>query len=267
MCIRDSPVYPYCPQIVVGVADASVQINKIFAGKAVGFHIGRSRVVKSNDSHKIRSGGKSLSLDTPRALPTDEQGRLSIIAIVDMTTHRLSIAINDRTPVDTGVKLPNAVRPWVWLGGPGVGSVSLCELALNAPAPSRLTRSLEATQHRRPSDVTTGPTSGEFDISDTPSYDMAGAVVQLRDVSLSESPAGQRTEQRRLSIPPLGAAPAGAPAPAGMCAQDTDRTTSSSQDSDPEPWTARATAWFRPLQQMFVQDNQAEPAQEVRQHL
>ena len=111
-------MYPHCPQIVVGVADASVQINKIFAGKAVGFHIGRSRVVKSNDSHKIRSGGKSLSLDTPRALPTDEQGRLSIIAIVDMTTHRLSIAINDRTPVDTGVKLPNAVRPWVWLGGP-----------------------------------------------------------------------------------------------------------------------------------------------------
>ena len=127
-------------EIAVGVIDAAA------SGQAYGFHIGKSKLTKSSNGRRLKSTAyKSLHAETPRRLTSDAEGRISVLAVVDMTTRRLAIAINEKTPVDTGYTLPASVRPWVWLGGPGVGSVTLTEFKIVAAPPS--TRAPRSAAH------------------------------------------------------------------------------------------------------------------------
>lgn len=105
----------------------------------IGLHIGRSKVVRSFNSHKLVAGSQWLGRDTPRKLPIDANGRVRVTALCDMSSRRLLIAVNDGEPVDAGYLLPWSVRPWVWFGGPGVGSVTLAEYTRHpAPPPSAI---------------------------------------------------------------------------------------------------------------------------------
>ena len=122
-------------QIVVGAADASVPLTAKSGPPCTGFHLGRSKIIHSKNSHKVSSsGGRTLSEDTPRKIAGSADS-LIVFVIADMDKRRLSFAVGEQTPVDCGVRLPACgVRPWVWLGGPGVGSVSLAEQVLEAPS-------------------------------------------------------------------------------------------------------------------------------------
>ena len=123
-------------QIVVGAADASVPLTAKSGPPCTGFHLGRSKIIHSKNSHKVSSsGGRTLSDDTPRKVAGSADS-IIVFVIADMEKRRLSFAVGSQTPVDCGVRLPACgVRPWVWLGGPGVGSVSLAEQVLEAPSP------------------------------------------------------------------------------------------------------------------------------------
>ena len=122
-------------EIVVGISDGVKSAPGGPGGYSIGFHVGRSKIVTSADGVHIVKGGRSLSEDTPRRLPLDEKQSIRVMAIVDMTTRRLALAINDNIPVKTGYLMPPTVRPWVWPGGPNVGSVALSEFAIAARPP------------------------------------------------------------------------------------------------------------------------------------
>ena len=63
------------------------------SGQAYGFHIGKSKLTKSSNGQRLKSTAyKSLHAETPRRLTSDAEGRISVLAVVDMTTRRLAIA-------------------------------------------------------------------------------------------------------------------------------------------------------------------------------
>ena len=229
-------------EIAVGVIDAAA------SGQAYGFHIGKSKLTKSSNGQRLKSTAyKSLHAETPRRLTSDAEGRISVLAVVDMTTRRLAIAINEKTPVDTGYTLPASVRPWVWLGGPGVGSVTLTEFKIVAAPPS--TRGLAAPRtrfektHLTKSDTTTGSTSA------APVLDISALQLDISDPAPNAAPS--KGILKGLSLPPRGDA-----------SETASESAASSEESEPAEWTARASAWLQPLQQMFVKEND-----EVRQIL
>ena len=263
-----------CVQIVVGVADATMAKDTTF-GRVLGYHIGRSKIVTSKSLHKIKSGGKSLSRDTPRRLPINADGHISIMAVVDMHTRRMSIAINRNTPIDTGYYLPAAVRPWVWLGGPGVGAVTLTEYTMIAAIPQSSTIGSQARMAvtdktnagRRPSGGDpTGPTAlapaqlaiDTSDVKTTTAEHVAakGMIAPISPLQQAMYPTPSTPEVRALamtldSVKPLNL---------NTKPPDSDTNSGGSNETsrsmfDPSEWTARATEWFKPMQQMFLNDD------------
>lgn len=184
--------------IVVGIADASVPLTPSGGGKAIGFHIGRSKVVESRNSHKLRSSSNKLSDDTPRVIPADLTGCVSVMLIVDTDTRRLAIAINDRTPIDSGYTLRERVRPWVWFGGPGVGKVTLAEYYISAQPPSSrgISAALRDRTQASPSDNEQASAPTAVDVSDVlPPLPEDNAVV-----TTPSTDAAARTPVTRLSV-------------------------------------------------------------------
>ena len=207
-------------QIVVGAADASIPLTAKAGPPCTGFHIGRSKVIHSKNAHKVKSsGGRTLSDDTPRKVGGSAES-IIVFVIADMNKRRLSFAVGSQTPVDCGVRLPACgVRPWVWLGGPGVGSVSLAELALEAPSPVST-----------PSSQGTPFTSNRVPIGgyDTPMAD---------DETLSEHSSETPTEMGE--------------APATSMALKLDKVESAEKPGDDamkmKQWTDRGAGWFTSL--------------------
>ena len=164
------------------------------------------------------------------------------------------------------------MRPWCWLGGPGVGEVSLCEYAIAAPPPVSSVIGPNATCFKFPTER--GRERGEGDDAPlalplkerapsnrptTPSRRSAGArigsrekpaeVLPLkfkhypssarRDASLSEQPVGGSEE---------GTSDHAASEAGGGSWEHWERRAS---EVDVVEWTARAAEWFHPVQMLF----------------
>ena len=250
----------FASQIVVGITDAT-DLHSAKGSKSLGFHLGRSKVVSSLNSQKIKNGGKSLSRETPRRLPFDETGRISILVVVDMHSRRLSIAINQNTPIDTGYVLPRAVRPWIWLGGPGVGSVSLSEFVL--------VRSLDASkagESRLPSSADATGLTGAAPVAAPPVKRTPTTGQVLQPPRLQVKPLSgfvSVPEDQVLDTPTVDDPDRMSDLTSTMTSSRDEDTSRGGEDTsrgeEPAEWTARATAWLKPLQLMFA-SNQSEDA-------
>lgn len=276
--------------IAVGVIDASVPLTASGGGAAIGLHVGRGKMIMSINGQKMRSGGKSLSRDTPRRLPVDDNGRISVMIILNMDTRRMGIAINENRPLDLGYLVPASVRPWVWFGGPGVGSVNLAEFSF-LPPPETRTLGLRAdAQHKKvnktaemrgPSSEATGPTAPApaVAISSVPEHAVPTEVdlsdeMPLKpvapkpkppfalDVTTLESARAASAVAKSLKLKSLEAGDDPTPS-----SRTTSRSNTESNTSDPVDWTARATAWLLPMQQALFRGGQPENAEDIKQVL
>jgi hypothetical protein len=209
--------------IVVGAADASIPLTEKSGPPCTGFHIGKSKVVHSKTGHKI-AGKRLLAADTPRNI--SGTGDLTILVIADMDRRRLSFAVGKQPPVDVGIRLPpTGVRPWVWLGGPNVGSVTLAEHRLGVPSPP-------LSDHSGGSDMTdrTKPRQGIG--GDLPSMeDTAVGDETMSTISESTEDSDPSSDDKRTRMQDL---PEEAPTPSL------------------EPWSVRAAEWLAPLQLSFA---------------
>ena len=131
-----------------------------------------------------------------------------------MKTRRLSFAIGQQRPVDAGVRLPaGGVRPWVWLGGPNVGTITLSEHGI----PENPSGAFAV-----PSPTVTTPTS-------TDRSPIGGRDQWAGDVAVGEPEIGK-----------LDLSDAGTPTPTDPSLADSEEVL--------EPWTERASQWLAPLQ-------------------
>lgn len=253
-------------EITVGVTDATLGSS----GKSFGFHIGKARLYTSRDGHKLRrSSGRDLSVELPRKLPVDAEGRISVLAVINMKTNRLAFAVNGATPVDTGYTVPTSVRPWVWLGAGGVGSVVLTEHSIGAEPPPSVESSSESysglsvdeqlshdlssvgledkTPSRRPSaDLTTGLTAA-------PAPAPAAPSLASEDVELDVAAPLPVVKPLALPLARANQLPADSTRSTSRTNTDsTERTSAESSVDVPTEWTHRATAWLKPLQELFM---------------
>lgn len=243
--IRSNATSVQMSEIAVGVADASAELTPIKGGQAIGFHIGKSRIVRSKNGHK-RGSGRMLSPDTPRKVPADRDGRIVVLAVVDMETRRLAIALNQGRPVDTGYELPEAVRPWVWFGGPGVGEVELVEYsALTEPPSSRPMARSASLAAPAPAPM----------LSTVSEDDAAG-------VGVGAAPTVTTLYSKRAASA-LDTLEAKKGAPASPTSTIGTMDTGSNDSAAPEltEWDARASAWLSPLQSFFWKQEQASNAE------
>ena len=111
--------------IAVGIAEGVTPLTDASCPAAIGWHIGKNKPVKCK-GRKLASTGLTTDRPTKPDAVRYPDG-LKIICIIDMNTRRLSVSVNGAVPLDLGVTIPSAVRPWCFLDGPGVGSVEITE--------------------------------------------------------------------------------------------------------------------------------------------
>lgn len=259
--------------ICVGVIDASKPLTATGGGYAIGLHIGRGKMISSFDGHAIRRGGKALSRDTPRRLPTDDAGRITILVICNMATRRMGIAIGQNKPLQLDYLIPESVRPWVWFGGPGAGSVGLAEYTLGAP-PETSNLGLSAKPHPKlektkavadsdRSESATGPTATNAAPTAAPTTASAPVEVPLALASAASVDLaldiGAVDANKAKGAKAKGAKVTDA---AGEAESERESTVSSDSTNDPIEWTERATAWLMPLQRLFANREAAEMSAE-----
>lgn len=267
-------------QIAVGIADANVPLTSKKTGIAIGLHIGRGKVVTAHNGHVVRRGGRKLSPETPRSLPADASGRINIMVTCNMDTRRIGVAINENRPIDAGY-LPEAVRPWVWLGSMGAGSVVLSEFFHEAPPPPASlslgprTDLLEKTKtHARPdADATTGPTT-----SPAPEPPVAGVLITsaspareapvaaLLVTTLASEHAAEVVSRPPRPLAAKAAAAEEESTPTEEESVPTERASESADSTsigDASEWTVRASAWLQPLQRFFNHETPAMSPEEA----
>lgn len=84
--------------------------------------VGSGKMIKSPNSHHVStSAGKRLYPTAPKS-----KAQTTVNLIINMTERSLSIGVDDQVARMTSVKVPDAVRPWVWLRWGG-DSVTLIE--------------------------------------------------------------------------------------------------------------------------------------------
>jgi len=222
--------------LAVGVADAAAgkPVTTNSGPCAYGLHLGRGRIFKSSTGHKLGSG-KALHAQTPRQVKElSGQGPVSVIVLVDMDHGRLSFAVGSNTAIDSGLRLPDAVRPWVWLGGPGVGSVSIVECTYTvaqppAPAPTPVVVDLATVEEL---DITSATTSKQ-----TRSGPTGTGLPDEADRTLA------------LALPERDQIVAGDDIQTPATPARSESGSQSSGQAEPIPWTHRAGDWLAGLQQ------------------
>lgn len=205
--------------VAVGVADASVPLTAKSGPATVGWHIGKGKPIKTKDGKKLSTSGMMTNrTDRPARGKDFGTAELKVLAIVDMNTRHIAISVDGSLPMDLGVTIPSSVRPWVFLDGPGVGSVELTEHYKEDPA------AMEASAK-----IPTVPIT-------------ADALSAARDGVSSTQPDATGNEHE------------GAPRATDTSFVETSASTSrsvSSTGNEPEPiaWTFRAASWLSPLQE------------------
>jgi len=219
--------------LAVGVADASGKPITTGTGPcAYGLHLGRGRIFKSSTGHKIGSG-KALHAKTPRQVKElADKGPMSVIVLVDMDRGRLAFAVGGGGAIDSGLRLPATARPWVWLGGPGVGTVSVfdCTYTVAQPPP--------------PEPAVAPPVV--LDLAAVEESDITSATASKHTRS---GPTGADVLDEPGLTLDLNAVEDGALTPARSETTDSDKQTSFSSEAEPIPWTDRAGNWLSGLQQ------------------
>ena len=221
--------------VAVGVADAAVPLDGSSQGPAaIGWHLGTNKPVRSKNGAKLRKPGSGMN-STRKATKLElEDRQVQVLIIVDMDKHRLSVAINEGNPVDLGVTLPESVRPWVFLDGPGVGSVALSEYFMDQGEPILYAEQDELALAPAPALDLTGS-------SDVPIYDDTGAgVLPLEgDLGYGVVPIADQKPKTTLDLEE-------------NLSDGTSRSSSSLEAlMTPVAWTDRAASWLAPLQQVL----------------
>jgi len=225
--------------LCVGVADASASAKPLTSDSgpcAWGLHLGKGKCFKSANSFKVPSG-KALYPGTHRDIKSrvaQTDGSITVLALVDLVHRRLSFAIGDGPPIDTGLPLSEAVRPWVWLGLPGVGTVSVAACTYSVPPPEREASDSTATAIA----VTPSGATGITESTAAGTEEEAEVVAAEEEVAEEEvAPLASRTEiklaldDRKKSF-----------------GSESDSTSTSASRPEPEAWTSRGMEWLSGLQ-------------------
>lgn len=202
--------------VAVGVADAAIPLTAKTGPATIGWHIGKGKPIKTKDGKKLSTSGMVTNrTDRPARGKDFGEAELKVLAIVDMDSRHLAISVDGSLPLDLGVTIPSSVRPWVFLDGPGVGSVELTEHYKEEAA------AVEAGAQIAPMPTT------------------AAALTAIQEDSTSAEPDetgneedGKRATDTSVETP-----------------VSTSRTASSSNEPEPVAWTFRAASWLSPLQE------------------
>ena len=158
---------------------------------------------------------------------------MSVIVLVDMDRGRLAFAVGGGGAIDSGLRLPATARPWVWLGGPGVGTVSVfdCTYTVAQPPP--------------PEPAVAPPVV--LDLAAVEESDITSATASKHTRS---GPTGADVLDEPGLTLDLNAVEDGALTPARSETTDSDKQTNFSSEAEPIPWTDRAGNWLSGLQQV-----------------
>jgi len=238
--------------IAIGVADACKELTETSGPHSWGLYLAKGRLIQALNSHRIAGPYRKLYRSAKRKLYKEMLGSgctLKILFIIDMTTRRMSVAIGDELPVDTGFILSDAVRPWVWLAGPGCGSVSIDKIGQPPielpPAP------VVAEATAAPPRPMASADDGGIGIGLGPLASLSEDAASFDDALPKRLPSTSLSPKAVTDLSEAVLHSSGSSSD-GMTARTDSTSLSGSLSGDgplPERWSETAAAWLLPLQQ------------------
>lgn len=275
---------PESANVAIGFCDAEKpQTSETSGPHAWGLHLGRGRLVQSLNSHQFAGPQRKIYRSAARKEYKARLGAgasLKVLFILDMSTRHLSVVLDEHSPVDTGFMLPETVRPWLWLGGPGCGTVSAVKLLDSEPiaTPALPTPPLEIATSPAADDGGTGiglgvglevgievasvPEQSAERPEETPQMAMRldAKATPLKGID------DERLSPKAVEVTMAALAESHVPDLVPLTQRTesttarTDCTTPSSDSGDgplPQRWTAAAASWLLPLQQALFREQTA----------
>jgi len=242
--------------IAVGVADAFTELAATSGPHAWGLHLGKGRLIQALNAHKISGPFRTLYRSQARGLYKKQLGAgefLKVVFIIDMhnAQRRLSIAINDEVPSDTGFTIAEGVKPWVWFGGPNCGSVTI-ERFVEKSESTEMADTINATINKTVKDVPPAPADDGAGVMGL--LAATDETVVLTKIPADDAELSPKTVMSH-SPPTLAAESVATDRSIGASTNATSRL---GDGPATELWTDRAASWLLPLQRAFMGSQERE---------